>query len=123
MPRSLDRRSFLQRSALLGGSLLTGSTLIDGIAHATPQRIDVPAIDELTVREVTDNAHDIFLKGLQVPGLTVQRTGTPEAAQGKTLESEWGLALHLESRRGMESRRYLLDFGSRRTSMRTTSKF
>ena len=42
---------------------------------------------------------------------TVRRTGFPEAAQGKTLESEWGLALHLESRRGREWRRYLLDFG------------
>jgi 7,8-dihydropterin-6-yl-methyl-4-(beta-D-ribofuranosyl)aminobenzene 5'-phosphate synthase len=27
------------------------------------------------------------------------------------LESEWGLALHLESRKGEETRRYLLDFG------------
>src|SRR5262249_38236773 len=30
---------------------------------------------------------------------------------GKTLESEWGLALYIESTRGRESRRYLLDFG------------
>jgi len=43
--------------------------------------------------------------------LTVRRTGFREAPQGKTLESEWGLALHLESRKGEESRRYLLDFG------------
>jgi len=27
------------------------------------------------------------------------------------LESEWGLALHIESRKGQEARRYLLDFG------------
>ena len=109
--RPLHRRRFLQHSALLGGSLLAGGTLMDRHAHAAPERIDVPVVDELRVREVTDNAHDIFLKGLQAPGLTVQRTGTPEAAQGKTLESEWGLALHLESRKGHEVRRYLLDFG------------
>jgi hypothetical protein len=30
---------------------------------------------------------------------------------GQTLESEWGLALHLESRKGQETRQYLLDFG------------
>ena len=30
---------------------------------------------------------------------------------GKTLESEWGLALHLESKQRQETRRYLLDFG------------
>jgi 7,8-dihydropterin-6-yl-methyl-4-(beta-D-ribofuranosyl)aminobenzene 5'-phosphate synthase len=74
-------------------------------------RIDAPVIDELTVREITDNAHDIFLRGVEAPGLLVRRTGTPEAAQGRTLESEWGLALYLESRKDKESRRYLLDFG------------
>ena len=46
-----------------------------------------------------------------MPGLTVQRTGMPQASQGKTLRSEWGLALHIESAKGAESRRYLLDFG------------
>ncbi|HTT85351.1 MAG TPA: twin-arginine translocation signal domain-containing protein [Rhizomicrobium sp.] len=60
MPRPLDRRRFVQTSALVGGSLLTGSILIDRIAHATPERIDAPVIDELTVREVTDNAHDAY---------------------------------------------------------------
>jgi 7,8-dihydropterin-6-yl-methyl-4-(beta-D-ribofuranosyl)aminobenzene 5'-phosphate synthase len=35
----------------------------------------------------------------------------PGAQQGKTLESEWGLALYLESRKGQQQRRYLLDFG------------
>jgi 7,8-dihydropterin-6-yl-methyl-4-(beta-D-ribofuranosyl)aminobenzene 5'-phosphate synthase len=65
----------------------------------------------LTVREITDNSHDIFLQGARSPGLLVQRTGFPEAPQGRTLESEWGLALYLESRIGKQSRRYLLDFG------------
>jgi 7,8-dihydropterin-6-yl-methyl-4-(beta-D-ribofuranosyl)aminobenzene 5'-phosphate synthase len=111
MPRSFDRRSFLQHSCLFGGSLLTCSIPLDRSAHAAPVRIDAPVIDELTVREITDNTHDVFLRPVAAPGLVVRRTGFPEAPQGKTLESEWGLALYLESRKAQESRRYLLDFG------------
>jgi 7,8-dihydropterin-6-yl-methyl-4-(beta-D-ribofuranosyl)aminobenzene 5'-phosphate synthase len=111
MSYSLDRRSFLQRSAVLGGSLLTCSIPLDRSARAAPVRIDVPVVDEIIVREITDNTHDIFLRGTQAPGLVVSRVGFPEAPQGKTLESEWGLALHIQSRKGQETRRYLLDFG------------
>jgi 7,8-dihydropterin-6-yl-methyl-4-(beta-D-ribofuranosyl)aminobenzene 5'-phosphate synthase len=111
MRLSLDRRGFLQRSAVLGGSLLTCGIPLDRSSRADPVRIDAPVIDQLTVREITDGAHDIFLRPAELPGLTVRRTGFPDAPRGKTLESEWGLALHLESRRGEETRRYLLDFG------------
>jgi 7,8-dihydropterin-6-yl-methyl-4-(beta-D-ribofuranosyl)aminobenzene 5'-phosphate synthase len=111
MPGSLNRRDFLHQSSIIGGSLLTGNISIHGPARAAAVRIEPPIVDELTVREITDNSHDIFLRPLEVPGLKVGRTGFPEAAQGKTLESEWGLALHLESRKGREMRRYLLDFG------------
>jgi len=111
MRLSLDRRSFLHHSAVLGGSLLTCSLVLDRSSRADPVRIDAPVVDRLTVREITDGTHDIFLRPADLPGLTVRRTGFPEAPQGKTLESEWGLALHLESRKGEETRRYLLDFG------------
>jgi 7,8-dihydropterin-6-yl-methyl-4-(beta-D-ribofuranosyl)aminobenzene 5'-phosphate synthase len=111
MPSKIDRRRFLQRSAVLGGSLLMGGIPPGRPANAAAARIDVPVIDELTIREITDSTHDIFLKGAEAPGLVVRRTGFPEAPQGKTLESEWGLALYLESHRDKESRRYLLDFG------------
>src|SRR5271170_7856112 len=111
MPSTLNRRRFLQRSAVVGGSLLIGSIAPNRAANKVPVRIDAPVIDELTVREITDNTHDIFLRGAELPGLVVRRTGFPEAPQGKTLESEWGLALYLESRKDKESRRYLLDFG------------
>src|ERR1700729_2800413 len=111
MPSRLDRRRFLQRSAVLGGSLLIGGIPLNRAATTVPARIDAPVIDELTVQEITDNSHDIFLRGAELPGLVVRRTGFPEAPEGKTLESEWGLALYLESRKDKESRRYLLDFG------------
>src|ERR1700734_2195717 len=111
MPSMLVRRRFLQDSAVLGGSLLIGGIPPNRAANTVPVRIDVPVIDELTIREITDNTHDIFLKGTELPGLVVRRTGFPEAPQGRTLESEWGLALYLESRKDKESRRYLLDFG------------
>jgi len=101
-----NRRRFLQSSAALGGSLLAS-----GIGRAAPALIEAPIVDRVVIREITDNSHNIFLGPLERPGLTVQRVGFPAVAQGKTLESEWGLALHVESTKGSESRRYLLDFG------------
>jgi hypothetical protein len=118
MPRSFDRRSFLQHSCFFGGSLLTCSIPFDRSAHAAPVRIDAPVIDELTVREITDNAHDVFLRPMAAPGLVVRRTGFPEAPQGKTLESEWGLALYLESRRNRAA--ICWTSASRRVFMQTT---
>lgn len=107
MPRSWDRRRFLQGSAVLGGSLLTS---VHRSVEAAPVHIDAPVVDRVIVNEVTDGAHDVFLRAAELPGLAVQRTG-PAVAQGRTLHSEWGLALHIESHKGSETRRYLLDFG------------
>jgi len=107
----LDRRGFLQGSAAVGGTLLTCSAPLDRSAHAAPVHVDAPVVDRVVVQEVTDGAHDIFLRGAVLPGLAVQRTGLPAAAQGRTLNSEWGLALHVESHKGSDTRRYLLDFG------------
>jgi len=109
MVLAIGRRSFLQRSATAGGALLTCGIPLDR-AHAAP-KIEVPVIDEVVIQEITDNTHDIFLKGGKFDGLAVSRVGFPEGPQGNTLESEWGLALHIQSRKGQESRRYLLDFG------------
>jgi 7,8-dihydropterin-6-yl-methyl-4-(beta-D-ribofuranosyl)aminobenzene 5'-phosphate synthase len=108
--RRLKRRRFLQGSAAALGTLAAYRIGRSGRAAAAGL-IDAPVVDQVVVREITDNQHNIFLKPLQRSGLVVQRTGFPAVSQGKTLESEWGLALHIESTKGGEVRRYLLDFG------------
>jgi 7,8-dihydropterin-6-yl-methyl-4-(beta-D-ribofuranosyl)aminobenzene 5'-phosphate synthase len=107
----LKRRRFLQGSAAVALGTLAAYRIGRSGRSAAAEPIDVPVVDRVVVREITDNQHNIFLKPLQRPGLVVQRTGFPAVSQGKTLESEWGLALHIESTKGDESRRYLLDFG------------
>ena len=72
----LDRRRFLQASAALGGALVSSRV---GRASAATTRIEVPVVDRVVVREITDNKHNIFLKPLERPGLSVQRTGFPAA--------------------------------------------
>ena len=67
-------------------------------------RIDAPVVDRVVVQEATDGAHDIFLRGAELPGLSVQRVGPAAfAGQGRTLSSEWGLALHIEIAQGQRS--------------------
>ena len=107
---SFSRRSFLQRSAMVGGSLLTCSSALDRSVHAAPVRIDAPVVDRLTIREITDNRQDVVTR-TSLPGLEVDGPSNSEAPQGEALKTEWGLALHLESQKGEERRHYLLDFG------------
>ena len=116
---SLDRRRFLQASAALGGALISS-----GIGRATrsaPVRIDPPAVDRVVVREITDNQHNVALRPLERPGLTVQRIGFPAAAEGKTLESEWASRCRLNRQMAMSRAAICSTSVSPRKSMRTIS--
>jgi 7,8-dihydropterin-6-yl-methyl-4-(beta-D-ribofuranosyl)aminobenzene 5'-phosphate synthase len=110
MTSSLDRRGFL-RSAAATGSLLVCYGVLDRSAHAAPVRIVPPVVDSLTIQVILDTNHDIFISGAQAPGVGVKRVRSPAAFNGRTLESQWGLALHLTSAKGTDTRRILLDFG------------
>jgi 7,8-dihydropterin-6-yl-methyl-4-(beta-D-ribofuranosyl)aminobenzene 5'-phosphate synthase len=110
MPPVIGRRGFIQ-SASATGSFLACYGVVDRGMAAAPVRITPPVVDKLTIQAVVDTNHDIFISGAQAPGVGVERVRSPAAFNGKTLESQWGLSLHLVSTKGSDTRRYLLDFG------------
>lgn len=118
---SIPRRSLLAAAAGLG---LAGS-LFSNIRIATAQPLTgTPAeVDRLAVRVVTDS----YLHGLEpsakVGDVTVQRAQVlPADGLPRTLQNEWGLALHLESARGSETRQVLADFGFTAGALNTNLK-
>jgi 7,8-dihydropterin-6-yl-methyl-4-(beta-D-ribofuranosyl)aminobenzene 5'-phosphate synthase len=83
-------------------------------AQATPLGRNIPAVDRLAVRIVTDNIVMNFVPNEKRDGLTIERRGgntTPNAPPRTTLNGEWGLAMHAESQAGGETRHVLVDFG------------
>jgi 7,8-dihydropterin-6-yl-methyl-4-(beta-D-ribofuranosyl)aminobenzene 5'-phosphate synthase len=72
----------------------------------------VPAVDHLAVRVVVDNAQDALQRSTRVGNVEVERVGMiMEPDLGRQVVSQFGLGYHLESRRGEETRNFLLDFG------------
>ena len=109
MQPMISRRGLL-RSAASTESFLACYGVVDRSKAAVPVRITPQAVDRLTIQAVVDTNHDIFISGAAAPGVGVERVRSPAAFNGKTLESQWGLSLHLVSARGNDTRRYLLDF-------------
>jgi 7,8-dihydropterin-6-yl-methyl-4-(beta-D-ribofuranosyl)aminobenzene 5'-phosphate synthase len=106
----VSRRDLLcAGGATMFSALVTG--LLGGIKPALAQALSgaTPEVERLAVRVVTDSYHLAIAPNLKVGGVEVQRFGMPPA--GKSLHGEFGLALHLESTRGNETRNMLLDFG------------
>jgi len=109
MQPTIGRRGFIQ-SAAATGSFLACYGVVDRSQAAVTVRIKPPVVDKLTIQAVVDTNHDIFITGTTANGVGVERVRSPAAFNGKTLESEWGLSLHLVSTKGKDTRRYLLDF-------------
>ena len=108
---TLSRRRFLHASALAAPALACTGMVRDAQGAETP-RIEAPVVDNLSIQVVTDGNHDVFISGAQVPGVRVERVrGFRGAQERRALRSEHGLSLYLTSRRGDETRRFLLDFG------------
>jgi 7,8-dihydropterin-6-yl-methyl-4-(beta-D-ribofuranosyl)aminobenzene 5'-phosphate synthase len=106
----VSRRDVLcSGGATMFGYLVAG--LLGGAKPARAQALSgpVPEVDRLAVRVVTDSYQLAIAPNMKVGEVEVQRFGMPPA--GKSLLGEFGLAMHLESRRGNETRSMLLDFG------------
>ena len=111
--------SISRREALCAGASTVLWTMIAGLAGgAKPARAEalggqVPTVDRLSVRVVTDSYYLAFAQNQKVGDMEVQRFRIPPSDQppGRALLSEFGLAWHVESMRGGETRIIMLDFG------------
>jgi 7,8-dihydropterin-6-yl-methyl-4-(beta-D-ribofuranosyl)aminobenzene 5'-phosphate synthase len=75
---------------------------------------EVPEVDRLAVRIVTDNIVIQFVPNETRNGLTIERKSgntVPDKPPRTMLNAEWGLSMHVQSARGAEQRNVLIDFG------------
>jgi 7,8-dihydropterin-6-yl-methyl-4-(beta-D-ribofuranosyl)aminobenzene 5'-phosphate synthase len=125
-PGEAVKRSFItcddpdRRSILCGGGAAALSLLLAGLLGGSrPARAEVlagpvPELDSLSVRIVTDSYQFAVAPSQKTQGLAIEHFGwgiSPDHPPGQTLVSEFGLAMHVTTRRGEETRRILVDFG------------
>lgn len=110
----------LHRRDVCGGGLAAfGMMLTTMLGDAKPVRAAavtgaVPEIDSLAVRVVVDSYQFAVAPSKQIGDVAVQHFGWGIGGgkpPGKTLVSEFGLSMHVETRRGAETRNTLVDFG------------
>jgi len=111
---SLDRRDLLCTG---GAGFLTAlvATLAGVSKTARAQPItQIPEVDRVAVRILTDNYTFIFDPTLKSDDLLVERLGpntAPDRPAHSNLVAEFGLSMHAESHGGGETRNILVDFG------------
>src|SRR5688500_17372619 len=107
MNNYINRRQFVLGSA----ALIAQMSLAQRVAAQAPRIGNVPTVDSLTIRVLTDSSYDTPRPGTS-KWVKIRRasTGSPTDYR-KTLHNEWGLSLALESSIGSDTRNLLLDFG------------
>lgn len=92
-------------AALIGGDKPVRAETISGM---------VPEIDRVAVRVVVDNYQFAIAPSRKVANIEIEHFGWGIGGgkpPGRTLISEFGLSMHVESRRGDATRNVLMDFG------------
>ena len=95
--------------SLILATLLAGSKPVSADAVAG----SLPELDHVAVRVVTDSYQFAVAPSRKLPNLDVQHFGwgLSDKPPRRTLVSEFGLAMQIESRRGNATRNILVDFG------------
>ena len=107
-----ERRKLLAATGAGGLGLAGGVFSNIRVAAAQALTGAPPEVDRVCVQVVTDSYHHLFEASGQFGEVAVQRWARPPSPDlPRTLQNEWGLALHLESARGAETRQVLVDFG------------
>jgi 7,8-dihydropterin-6-yl-methyl-4-(beta-D-ribofuranosyl)aminobenzene 5'-phosphate synthase len=111
----LGSQSSRRLMAAAGAGMGLANGALTGIqADAPPPlRGAPPEVDRLAVTVVTDSYFHFFESSGTFAGVNVRRWQQPpdSAPPRRMPQNEWGLSLHLESARGAETRRVLIDFG------------
>jgi len=102
-----------------GGAAVFGAMIASLLGGSKPVRAQaiagaVPEVDGLAVRVVIDSYQFAVAPSRKVEGVDIQHFGwgiSDDRPPGRTLVSEFGLSMHVESRRGAETRNVLVDFG------------
>lgn len=123
-PESLRSRFFCdapnRRDVLCGGGALAFGAMLSSLLGAArpvvaaPIAGHVPELDRVAVRIVVDDYQFAVAPGRKLDGLVVENFGwglSPDHPPEHTLVSEFGLAMHVETRRAAETRQVLVDFG------------
>lgn len=109
-----------RRHVLCGGGAGVFSVMIASLlggtrpVRAEPIPASVPEVDALAVRVVIDSYQFAVAPSKSAHGVQIQHFGWGiggDRPPDRTLISEFGLSLHVESRRGGQSRNILVDFG------------
>jgi len=112
--RAWTRRDFVGTGSVFAATTLLGSRRAPGLGRwlAARRMSAPPAVDRLAVRVVVDNAQDALQRSARVGGVEVERVGMiMEPDLSRQVVSQFGLGYHVESRRGEETRAFLVDFG------------
>src|SRR3546814_8432327 len=101
-----------------GGAVVFGALVTALLGGAKPVRAQaiagaVPEVYSLAVRVVIDSYQFAVAPGARKGNVDIQHFGWGIGAHppGRTLISEFGLSMDVESRRGAETRHVLMDFG------------